>query len=375
MKANRKILLVATGVLRNPLTWSGVPLRLLEEFERVGYEVVYADMSRVPYIKLPRILFNRVIRRVVKKWRTITFETTRLGLALQSFWFRRLAARHADVERIVACSFCLDAGGIAQPVTLVQDWPNGYMQQMFARREMTAEERAGDERQFVAMKAARDIVSLYPLGARYLREHGLAQARFICNPINVRGLEKFRLGDGSGSRHVLLVGGESYQENVDCTIRALNRLGDSSIVLDVVGVTSSPVESTAATVRFYGYLDRSNSSQLATYNALYDQARCVVNVRGGWGGGSSIAEALYRGKPIVVGDYAEIKALYGVESGRFGYYCRQVDEVDLAEKLRLMFSLDEKRYLQMCRAAYETAKNDTFERFVKGLEGGLEDGV
>lgn len=364
-----KILLVANGRLESPLTWSGVPLRVCEELKLLGHEVCFADMSRPWSVKIPRILFNRIVRHLVPSWRAVMFKATGLGIGLQSRWLRREAARHADVDLIVVFEFSVDVRGIRQPAVLVHDWTNGWLEAMFCRREMTQREIERDLRQCAAMRSAVKVVSLYPLGAEFLRRHVGANVRYYGNPVNVRGIQDMTelIRKGMVSRRVLLIGGVTYRENVICTIRAANRLGDDSLAIDVIGLSDVGVRLKHGTIRYHGYLDRSRPEQLARYNEIMGSARCLVNVRGGWGGGSSVAEAMYCGKPVIVGDYRELQALYGAADGRFGYFCRQMDDSMLAEKLRMILEMDQPAYVRMCETAHATVASDTYTAFVKQL--------
>ncbi len=322
-------------------------------------------MSEVKWIKVPRILFNRIVRKIWRPWRWVAFETTGLGIALQSRWLQSVVRKHPECDKVLVFSYCVDAKGIDKPVILIHDWTNGYLQQLFHCRPMTAAEKAGDARQFAAMRSAAKVVSLYPNAAEYMRAAVGDKVKFYCNPINTDEVPDVEasIAGGLHSKHILLVGGSTYQSNVECVVKAANLIGDPEIVIDVVGVFSSKTQPSGYRVNFHGYLNKAIPEQKETYDRLFRDARCFVNVRKGWGGGSSVAEALYRGVPIIVGNYADIVGLYG-DDGVFGYYCDQEDVTFLKAKLENMLALSPQCYRIMSEAAHNAALGSSYVDFV-----------
>lgn len=366
-----KLLLIANGNAESPRTWSGVPERVLVELRRQGHKVVSLDMSEVKWIKIPRVLFNRIVRKIWRPWRWVAFETTGLGIALQSRWLRSAVKKHPECDKVIVFSYCVDAKGVDRPVILIHDWTNGYLQQLFHCRPMTAVEKAGDARQFAAMRSATKVVSLYPKAAEYMRAAVGDKVKFYCNPINtdeVPDVEALIAG-GLHSKHILLVGGSTYQSNVECVIQAANLIGDPGIVIDVVGVSSAKTKPVGYRVNFHGYLNKAIPEQKEKYDRLFREARCFVNVRKGWGGGSSVAEALYKGLPVVVGNYADIVGLYGNKED-FGCYCTPANVNELAQKIQYLMMLSADEYAFFCRTAHGKVANDTYAAFVQEVLSG-----
>lgn len=366
-----KILIVSNGDAEKKSTWSGVPNRVVCALRDFGHEVVCCDLSVARSIRPIRIFFNRVIRRLVYPWRWVPFETTRLGIWLTNCWLRKQVKSVGSVDAVIAFSFCVDANGVEAPVVLVHDWTNGYMQQMFHERPMSAAEKQGDAHQFAAMRSAAKVVVLYPKSAEYIRENVGETVCFYGNPINSEppGDIDVNIEGGVVSKHILVIGGATYQENVEYVIQAADHLADKDVVVDVIGRTSAATIPQNVQVNFFGYLNKDISEQKLQYGSLIRNARCLVNIRRGWGGGSSIAEALYNGLPVVSGSYPDIQGLYGDE-GKACLYCTPGSVDELTGKLQTMLSMSVEEYRAMCRHASDMTKDDTYANYVaKVLEG------
>lgn len=363
-----KIIVIANGNAELKATWSGVPNRVVTEFRALGHEVVCYDISCVWWIKPIRIIFNRVVRKIWRHWRWIPFEVTRMGVWMMSKWARNLVNSIESVDLVVVFSFCIDSKGFVPPTVLVHDWTNGYMQQMFHGRAMTQSEIKGDANQFAAMKSAQKVVVLYPASAEYIRNNVGENVFFYCNPVNAAPPIDLARNVDSGvvSKHILVIGGETYLENVRCVVSAAEKLGYNDLVIDVVGASLEQHGRRNVKIVSHGYLIKDNPEQCKKYYELIRDARCLVNIRTGWGGGSSIAEALYYGLPVIVGRYPDIIALYGQDES-FGFFCEPGNVNELASKLKLMFSLNEAAYRRMCLCAAEKTCADTYTRFVQQI--------
>lgn len=289
---------------------------------------------------------------------------TRVGILLNSLWLKHLLRRRKDIDLVVAMSFYFNGKNLGKPLVLVHDWTIGYLRALFGDREIGSEDIDIDAPAFNAMRYAKKVIALYPKSAEYMKSYVGEQVSYICNPINVDVPADMnaRIGASRESRHILVVGGAVYRRNVETVLMAADRLGISDVVVDVVGCSDVSYKPVNATVRFHGYLDRAKPNDGQLYDSLFMSARCFVNVRKGWCGGSSVAEALYRGVPIVVSRNPEIECLYGE--------CPAVSLVEpenvdaLAERLKALFSMGRSEYEAICRAAHERTKNDTYANFV-----------
>lgn len=100
-------------------------------------------------------------------------------------------------------------------------------------------------------------------------------------------------------------------------------------------------------------------------NRIVRELRIFYNriARRNWCGGSSVAEALYRGVPALVSENAEISSLYGnvVEM------CPAEDAVTLAERLRNFFARSADDRLEQAKHAAALVRDDTYARFVSAL--------
>ena len=366
------ILIVAAGDAEKTTTWSGVPNHVVRELRHAGHIVKCIDLSRVSYIVPFRVLFNRVIRKILRWFRWVPFEVTKFGIWLVHLWLVRQVRRFNDADVIFCFSFCIDASGIDKPVVLIHDWTNGYMQAMFHHRQMTFFEQMGDKNQFSAMRTARKVICLYPKSADYIRNYVGERVKYYCNPVNIDKIVDFqeRIKKGIKSKHILLIGGITYSDNVSCVIRAAEKSGVSGLVIDIVGAVPSNVSSAMISINCHGYLNKDKKEDCDKYYSLIENSRCLINVRKGWGGGSSIAEALYCGLPVIVGDYPDIVGMYGNDES-FGYYCQQEDADKLASKIKKMFALSDEQYISMCQSAIMKTRGCTYKNLIDKILGDI----
>lgn len=362
-----KILVVAHDDPERKTTWSGVPSRVVQELRRQGHCVIGSGYEPVWWIAPIRIFYNRIVRKMVPGWGWRMFACTLLGIGLNSLWLRGVCRRERP-DLVVALTFGLDAKIVGCPIVLIHDWTNGYLRAIFQERQVNAVERKFDETIFRVMRRAKKVVSLYPLSARYIANAVGNKVAFICNPVNVEGEVDFEASveEGVKSKHILVVGGSTYQANVETVIQAADRLKDREIVVDVVGRESAMTKAAFCQVNFYGYLNQDRPNERALYDRLFREARCFVNVRRGWCGGSSIAEALFRGVPAIVSRQAEIQTLYP-----HAIVCEPENPEALAHVLtRLMTIISPDEYRAICREANAGVKDDTYANFIRAILDG-----
>jgi len=357
-------------------SWSGVPCHFLRAARTTGHICVSAYCDDVLWIKIPRVIYNRIWRQLFHKNECVQFGHGWLGMKLMSLWLRRQVAR-TKPEAVIAFSYEYNATGITVPVVLIHDWFNGK-----AKAEKTPELLTWGERrqlaiQVACVKASTFSVSLYPSACDWMKTLCGDKMRYFGNPVNVDfepDADEWTR-ERISSRHILCIGGNYYRENVETVIKAVGLLREKNrdlakdIEIDVIGVKDVPHPADIK-VNFYGYLDKNDAAQGETYRALLRKARCVVNVRTGWGGGSSIVEAMYCYCPVIIGDYPDMVAAYGKEES-FGRYCAQGDSIDCSRVIAELMMLNEE-YVGMCRSAHQIQAQMTYPQFINTLERELK---
>lgn len=360
----KTVLVVTDGDARVATTWSGVPSNFVAEAERQGAHCICVNIAKHLPSRILSILFNRIVRRIFMRGQMVSFEQTRLSMWLRNHWVRGLVKRFKSVDYVVVFSFWFDSREIGCPCILIHDWTSGYAQKVCWHKERLGywEERF-ESLALNMMRSSHKVVSLYPKVIEYLKDKGVVNSEFICNPIPQYEITR-RDSKSVNRKSVLCVGGQYYRENVETVLNAVEILGDRDISVDVVGLDGTGF-TTSVNVKWHGYLNKSIPEHAKIYNELFARAGIFVNVRSGWGGGTSVAEALSKGVPVIVGDYPDIVGQYG--DAKFGAYCETKNPVALAKELRRIFSISNDVYSACSRAAVEVTRGCTFERFVKGV--------
>ena len=370
-KKPRRVVLVSVGDPRTSRAWSGVPQRLFLELNRRGCEVLPLDISSDFWWHWCGVVFNRIFRRVYRPWHRVSFCNTKFGLYLSGRFLRKSLANKGLHELIFCTTFSINCAAVETPCVLLHDWTEGYAI-LRTGSSLNSCELQSENNQIGVIKASQMSIAIYPESEKYIKgllgEDYQQKIDYVCNPINADALTaewvKDRLQKGINSKRILVVGGFWYQRNVECVIKAADSLGRKDIIVDVIGRSSAETQPKYCRVNFYGYLDKDDAEQKSLYMTLFKEARCLVNIRKNWGGGSSVAEAMYDYLPIIVGRYPEIVSMYGEDDSRFGMYCGEEDIHALADKLRAMLDMDSESYREVCVSAHNLVANDTYERLL-----------
>lgn len=261
---------------------------------------------------------------------------------------------------------------------MLHDWTEGYGLLKNGARTLNRFEKQSELNQLDLITSCDLSVVLYPKSRDYLVDVCGKQysnkIRYICNPVNAQPYTKEEIQNRMAhcstkdeTIHLLVVGGSWYQQNVEYVIQAADKLRNPKIVVDVVGRNSAATKPEYCKVIFHGYLSKDNAKERELYDSLFMKAKCLVNIRLGWGAGSSAAEAMYKYLPVIIGKYPDIVAMYGDAEGRFGFYCTPGDVDELAVQLRKLIEMPPVEYAKLCESAHEITCNDTYQRLVQEI--------
>lgn len=370
-----RIAFISVGDPCRSTTWSGVPSNLVREFEREGYQVYPLDISTSFAWHWCGVVFNRVLRKMYKSLRRVSFSNTKIALWLSRKWLERNINRLGGVDMVFSTSFSIDLRGLGLPSVMLHDWTEGYSILRAGVPALNGCEQKSERNQIDVITACDLVVVLYPGSREYLigtcGRRYLDKIKYICNPVNTLPVTEELLAERmvrcSEKVHLLVVGGAWYQQNVEYVIQAADRLCNDNIVVDVVGRNSAVTKPMHCSVCFHGYLNKDNEEERQKYDALFVTAKCLINIRQGWGGGSSAAEAMYKYVPVIIGRYPDIEAMYGEAEGRFGLYCTPGDVDDLEVQLRKLLSMPLVDYAKLCLSAHEITKDDTYRNLVSAI--------
>lgn len=372
-----RIALLAVGDPCRSTTWSGVPSNLVRELRHEGHEVYPLDISADFIWHWCGVAFNRVLRKIYKPWQRVHFCNTKFALWLSRRWLKREIDRVGGVDMVFSTSFSVDLRDASVPTVMLHDWTEGYGILRSGAVSLNSCEKQSEQNQLDLIMACDLVVVLYPRSRKYLADmcgERSDKIKYFCNPVNALPLTRQLLNErmaicsaSSKEVHLLVVGGAWYQQNVEYVIQAADRLCNDNIIVDVVGRNSASTRPVHCKVVFHGYLNKDNEEERQIYDSLFVNAKCLINIRLGWGAGSSAAEAMYKYVPVIIGKYPDIEAMYGEADGRFGFYCRPGDVDDLAAQLRKLLSMPPMLYTKLCQSAHEITKNDTYKNLVSNM--------
>ena len=371
------VLLASYGDPASSRTWSGVPSMIRKELISQGHRVVCGNLNSSITRRILEVVFNRFVRKVVRRFKRIPFSATRVGLWLSNKWLKRELKSRQEVDLGIATEFAVDCSGVTKKCVLLHDWTFGYSILRSPGETLTSKESDVESRLIKVMEQAELVVSLYPCARKYIadrcdRSGGVV---FVCNPVNAFPLDEHevsaRMKYGSTSKRVLVIGDAAYKENVLSVVSAVEELKECDVVVDVIGCMIPNLATRFCKVVFHGYLDKSDERQYGIYRRLFLGARCLVNIRKAWGGGSSVAEALSCYLPVIIGRYPDIVALYGSKC-KGVLYNEPGDVKELTANIERMLRIGAEEYCAMCKEVNALVRNDTYNRLVRAVTGQAE---
>ena len=134
-------------------SWSGVPYYFLKAARSLGHICVTAYCDNIPWIKIPRVFYNRLWRKLFHPKECVQFGHSRLGMKLMSFWLRQQVERISP-DAVIVFSYEYNASGIHAPVILIHDWFNGKTKAEKTPQFLSCSERGQLANQIACVKAS-----------------------------------------------------------------------------------------------------------------------------------------------------------------------------------------------------------------------------
>lgn len=380
----RSIVLLSKGDADNPETFSNIPYYLKRTLERKGFRIYKVSIEEKPGLFANLYtLFWRIIRR-----NRTTYAYCRSGFRHSGAdrIMRKAVETYPHADMFISTTFTYSPSRFtSKKCILFGDWTYEYWIHYFLKRQEDFLERREIIREDSTVESADCVISLFPAAARHMcAYYQNPNIYYLGNVINTEEQidPDTDFSEKNESGIILFIGRKKYRRGAVCAANALRRLKCRDIKLHIIGMTEDEFAGYEDVSVCYGFLDKSIPAQRDRYYELLKKARVCVNTTEGWGGPSSIIEAMYNGTPVITSAYQEFTEMFG-EHISFGYYCRPEDEEDLAQYLSKFLTMDQAAYSGMCREANTAVQEFTWDAYVdkmleaaaKSKRGGCGNGV
>ena len=381
MQEIKKIIAFSKGDSNQCSTWSNVPYFYLKNLEIQGLEIVRVNTQleddNLILKKLMKII-NAVIRRTfrlfVKNSTAMnTIDRSRLYEILESFRINKAISKNPDAQIAFFFYFSHSLKNKGNmKVVLFCDWTIEYEIISHQNRSPNYFEKKVINRQRYHMEQADCIITLFPnVYDELVKEFGREKVFYLGNVINS---EIDSHVDGSSlalthyrSNRIIMIGRKAYKSGLLQLFQAVknyntSRSEEEHLYIDVIGMTDKEAGIIDDHITYYGYLNKNEEAQKATYYNLIKNAKVICNTTENWIGASSIIEAMYWRLPVILNPTEDIYKIFGRDIS-FGKYVYKNEAKVILDALEWISSLNEVEYCATCNASYEAVKNFTWESY------------
>ncbi len=246
---------------------------------------------------------------------------------------------------------------------MLSDWTVQYHLQHHLKKEPTKTESRIIKKQNIIIEHTDLAITLFP-GVFEENKNRLSTLRYFGFPVN-NSIEHINFDKRNWcSNEVLFVGKKKYKEALNTLIKAVelyNSCSDKKILVNVIGMSD---EKNSDSVKYWGYLDKSNQYDQKLYNQLFLNTKIFINTTPNWVGASSLNEALSYGIPAIINPNLETKKLYNNEP--FIYNSTNTP-VDILACIKVIMNLDVAVYKKICKKASDFTSDNTWENYYRRI--------
>lgn len=373
----KEVTVYSNGDSNDVKTWSNVPYLFCKTLEEKGIQVnrinihanktflklydfffffIYRKLFRKNvYPRLYRSLIHRILinRRIKKSVKN--FPNSRLNIFLSYLFLNK----YSDKPNILWC-----------------DWSDRMVLKRSGREPAWFEKRALEAEDNV-IKSADIVYTMFPVCKKQMETLYDREFRYLgINVVNSLYNDEFDINTIIHKRYnsnkIVFIGGKNYKYACEELIKAFRiaKQQNPLIELDIIGLNLSQLNiNTTEGITFHGYLDKSIDSQREKYYQILLKSKVLIQPAKKWGAYSSCIEAMFYGCPIIVSPYDDFVEEFG-KYINFGFYI--YEDNNLSSLIEKVFSLEKKKYIELCKNAHEVVKDYTWDHYIDLLLKDIE---
>lgn len=376
MRKLKEVIVFTNGDSAKLYTWSNVPYFFTETLLAKGIKVNRVDINPDPRLEY---LWNKTMGRYVNRLTRLTSYNYFRSLVHYRNVKKRIKKSLAEYPNADACIFMTfsfsSAGMTNKPTVLFCDWTYDHHFKYHVEKPPGLLERLCLNRENAEIEAADLVLVLFPgiadyMKTRYSNKNIFYLGNVINSKIEVSGEKVLRQKESSDD--LIFVGSPRYMEGAAELIKAFSILKKefTNLKLHIVGIEKYEFSILPEDVFCYGYLDKANEEQRATYYDLFTRAKVFINTTPKWGAFSAALEAMYFYIPIIVTPYDEFVKTFGMNI-EFGVYCEENSAGMIADRVKRI--LIHPYYRTLCLNAHESVKDYTWSAYIDKVVKKIEE--
>jgi glycosyltransferase involved in cell wall biosynthesis len=327
---------------------------MLENSLRIkNIDIIRIDLSPNRYIKLIWRYSFGLLHKLIH-WKTsYDFFRSKTHAILTTARMNKAIKQHGKTGTILINMSISHAPTLSStPTILISDWSYDHYIQTFLKRTPDCSERTTIRRDIQAMSRAHLNILLFPISSRRLATK-ISDAKFIyiSHVTNIHPEAPKPTGvnfDIFTSRNqpldkisLVYVGRKKYLPGLATLKAIVDKIGTNiELLVDIIGINNEEqniFEKNDTSVRFHGYLSKSNPLQRTLFYQVLDRADIMINLTPTWGPFSATLEAMYYYTAIISPPYDEFIEIFG-EDAKFvdyfynddaGFICNQIKNLIL----------------------------------------------
>lgn len=369
MSKNHEIIAFTYGDANLLSTWSNVPYFFTSALEKKGCLVHRVNIKKYPFIQK---VFNRTVR-LFNKDSAVEFSFTPLGAKIANRAMKKAIKKYPDADLLIAINFSYSPASISDKKNVIlSDWSFEYLIRHFKGREPSKREQREIERQDREIEKSDYVITLFPqIKDDMEKYYSNPNIYYLGNYINCdpKEAEHVDIDEKEKSKRILFIGEKKYKDNALKIMQALdviNQTRPDKIRFDIIGMEETDFDELPSFVNCFGYLNKSNKEENKVFYQLLKGAKFIINTSSGWGGWSSIVEAMYLYTPIITSPYGDFVKEFG-ESINFGIYCMDNEIETIAQAIKVIMDANSEGYKQMCKNAHEAVKDNSWDSYADRL--------
>ncbi len=369
----KEIIVFTEGDSSDSSVWSNIPYYLTKTLEKQGFIIHRINVEGpASFIFLYNKIFRRVLKLFYNKNTTYSYNRSKLFSIYVNYKMKVALKKYPDFYCTISTSYSFAPSQYTtKPTVLICDWTYDFYFKRFLKREPDYWELKEITRQNTVLEMASLIIPLSPDIAidmqSYYKNPNIFYLGSVINCDSI-DMNTDKLYEKYTSHKIVFIGIKKYREGALCLIEAIKSLDYkyTNIQLDIIGMNYDDFEILPPYVTCHGYLNKSNSNHLHTYNCLLQNATIYVNTTPEWAAPSATLEALYNYLPIVTTPYSSIVNVLG-DKITYGSYCKDNSPDVIASFIQSIFDLSFEDYSYLCNEAHQSVQTYTWDNYVRKI--------
>lgn len=366
----KKILLISYGDPYSAKTWSNMPFYLIKAFENEKCNVDTLDLF--PYHSLLSKIYSvrrRILSKIKKKDLYITYDRS---IVFSYFANRKMKKKLSKTEYdiCITMTYSFNPKKYTNAFSImIGDFTTEYAIRMISNRDIDSCENRIIQYQEQCLENSDLNVTIFKEVEDFYSSRNITM-EYLGNVVNLPTLplDKDSIKVKYDSDEITFIGKEKYIDALTSLMKAL-AIVNKDLKLNVIGIKK--FNSSYHNTTFYGYLDKTDTTELDKYVEIVKRSKCVINTNDIFAGFTALGEAMYFGTPVITSNTPTFHNIFG-DKEVFGYYSSN-EPTEIAKKIEELLDLDYEEYNRLALNCRKLVEKFTWSSYVKFILAVIED--